>query len=242
MSLWGPSRHGHRHHRKGRSRRSARFVLLTTGLLSLLMGSGLLAWSAVETSPVGHLFGCVYLAGSVVCCVTLLALHRSRAQRGAAHRAWIPSPESPSRGFALLLVLLLLAVLSGVLLHATLRTGAAVRQAASLRAIVPLRLAAEDAAWQAIRRLADPGSSAASRASAQTAEVVLPSAVKTAIAVRLLSRNALSPTLNSMIPSGAEQVYEVQARALQEDRAQRVRSVVAVDHDGSIRVVAWIEG
>jgi hypothetical protein len=195
----------------------------------------MLTWSSLDANPRTRLFGLAYLGAAAVCLglVGLTAL-RWPLRTAARHHAADDRPQEAG-GFALLMVLLLLAVLSGAVLHVTLWLGAQTRRNASARAMAALRLAATEATFEGLRQLA------AAPGPAWPLEERTPSGIATQVGARELPQAEWPAILRGLPATPGLRVQELVTRAADDDRVYAVAALLAVPARGPCRVLAWVE-
>jgi len=228
-----------RSRRRRRSHKTLRLVMLTLAGLSLAMGLALLAWSLPEGDATRRRLGTVYLAASVVC----LAIHSLAARttpfmaRRPAGATFGPNPAPAREGLALLMVLLLMALLSGTLLHSMVLTRQRLRLAEWRQERELLRAAAVDAALTTLRAGAE-GRPLPVKAPAETR---LPSGIVTRTWLRPVDRGALPAAVRRPESPVFGDCFALETEAAHRDRARSVRALVCRAPDNSMRVLGWVE-
>ena len=239
--------------RKRRRRRSSgtwkkklKAVLAMLGGLSLLTGFILIVLGPradlVAPRRVGAwylLAAAVFLAGYALLEGTTLVRRWFRRRREESFQS---TRSASSGGFALLFVLMRLALVTTVSLQAQVYARLALRQAQSRLDHARLRLAAGDALWQAadaaVRgRLSPSGGASAVRRS----EVEDPAGIRTVVEIVPAAPATLPTYLHNPKAGPPATVFDLRATARLGDAAEEVRSLVAVAPGGAVRVLAWIE-
>lgn len=199
----------------------------------------MLIWAISEQSATLRLFGIGYLAAGILAIATyFVAAGTNPLTWLRAQTAGMDGSRGKSRsGMALLIVLLLMALLSGTLLHAMVRSRQDLRAAEWRRSGVLLRAAALDGALAVLR------ATAAGRPMplSAPAESLQPSGI--AVRVRFV------PTDSSAIPSVLRRsdlpvfgnCFEMAVEATQEGRSKRARGLVCQTPTGDLRVLGWTE-
>lgn len=204
------------------------------------MGLAMLGWSCVEESPTRRIIGYAYLGGAALFTLLYALLARvgpfadRRADEGA-----LPAAGSPRsrEGMALLIVILLMALLSGTLLHGLVLTHQRLRAAEWRRESVLLHAAAQDAALAALRA----GAAGRPLPLAAPAESRTPAGILTRTRLRPIDRSALPSLLHRPDAPVFGDCYELTAEASRASRSRRVSSLVCRVPAGDMRVLAWIE-
>jgi hypothetical protein len=235
MSDPAHERRPRRRHRR-RSHKRVGTVLALTGAMALVMGVFLVGWSFAEPNAQMRLFGLLYLAvaggaiGGYLALAGLSELRRRRSDAVAAEEA----PEEHA-GFALLVALLLLALLSGLALQALFGARVALRAEHGRVCMTTLRMAATDAAWSALGRLGGAGQDG----SRQVEDRVWPTGLTTKVTTRPLQATALPEGIAKRSEPGS--YFVVTAAAAVENRGVDVCSYVFQPAKGSVSVLAWVE-
>jgi hypothetical protein len=185
------------------------------------------------------LFGLLYLAVGVLSLLICAGLTAYARWAGRDKSETEPLPQSSDRsGLALLMALLLMAFLSGVVVHTLLSTHAKLRAVEVRRTRLMLRAAALDAAWESLqvltrtttRTLAD-----------RTVENRLPSGIATRITLRPMDRTALPVPLQRSGSPLFGQYFSIAAEAGLETTAALTRGLACRLPSGEIRVLSWWE-
>jgi hypothetical protein len=228
-----------RHRGKQHHRRPLRRAALLVGALAIALGCVLLTWAHRDQNEMPRLFGNLYLlAGglSFLFWGLITAYTRLRGRDTPASRT-DRDPSSRS-GLALLMALLLMAFLSGVLLHSMMSTHAKLRAGEARRTRLLLRAAALDAAWDSLQTLTGPDQSTVPN---QTLENRLPSGIATKVALRPLDRAALPLPLRQVEPPLFGQYLTVAAEAILGNAASMARGMACRLPSGEIRILSWWE-
>ena len=228
----------HRSRRRRRSHRTARTVTLVLASLSLLTGVTLTGWGIAEDSAFSRGAGYAYLGGAALC----LALYAMAAGLGPFAPRGEPldrseRPQTARSGMALLVVLLLMALVSGSLLHGLVLTHQRLREAEWRRDVFLLRAAARDAALAALRS----GAQGQPLPLSTAFKARQPSGIVTETRMRPLDRASLPPLLNRPDAPVFGDCYELVAEASRAERVRRVSGLVCRLPTGDMRVVAWSE-
>ena len=230
----------HRHRGKQRRWRPFRWATLLTGILALPFGCLLMAWAARDGNPVPYQFGVIYLSigGLSLLFYGLITTYaRLRARNKSTPR---PSADfSSSRsGLALLMALLLMAFLSGIVIHTLTATHMKLRAGEANRTRLLLRTASLDAAWVCLQALT--GSTPATIPD-QTLENRLPSGIATRITIHPLDRTALPAPLQRIQPPMFGQYFAVVAEAVLGHSVGTAQGMACRLPNGEIRVLSWGE-
>jgi len=226
----GRKRHGHKRWR---------LLSLLIGLLCVGMGALFLVWSSADgNGGAPRRFGLLYFAlggGLLAAYAILSGSHRVGLMRGSTVRAG----EKSRQGMALLMALLLTALLSGAVLHSLMSAHMTLRSALVLRGKTLLRIAATDAALDAIKNTAagDPGTSISER----TFEARLPSGIATKTTLRPLDRAAVPAILTGQKVPLFGSHFAVTSAARDDRRTWEVQSVGCRLPSGDVRILCWIE-
>ncbi len=228
----------HRHRHRRRSHRRIRVVALIVAALSLVMGLAMLAWAASEANATHRLIGFSYLGVTGLSLVVYAAAARANPLRLLRARESSPGARRLARsGMALLMVLLLVALLSGALLQGMVSARQQMRLVEWQRDGILLRAAAMDAALGVLR------AAAAGRAlpTAAPAEARLPSGIVTRVGAASVDRQALPAALRRLEAPAFGKCFELTAEASQAGRSRRVRGLASQAPGGDVRVLAWVE-
>ncbi len=148
------------------------------------------------------------------------------------------SSTSNNHGFALLMVILLMAMLSGVVIQSLVSTRLQLRAGDLQHARLLLRASSQDAAWAALRTGMKAGSSASEY---QVLENQLPSGIHVRTILRGLERTALPPPLQRPDVPLFGQFFSVTARAETGSKSSAVRGLACRLPSGDVRLLAWAE-
>lgn len=141
-------------------------------------------------------------------------------------------------GYALLVVLLLLALLSGSVLHALIGTRMALRAGDERHQRILLHATLVDAAWDAMRNGMKAGSTTRDR---EVVETALPSGLHTRITLQGMAREALPVPLQRPELPLFGQLFSVEASARSPERSRSARALACRLPSGELRLLAWIE-
>ncbi len=147
-------------------------------------------------------------------------------------------PNSNNQGFALLMVILLLALLSGVVVQSLISTRMQLRAGDLQHAHFLLRASCLDAAWAALHNGMKAGSSSSDY---QIFENQLPSGIQVRTTLRGLDRTALPLPLQRPDVPLFGQFFSVTARAEWGPRTRAVRGLACRLPSGDVRLLAWAE-
>lgn len=230
----------HRHRGKQRRWRPFRWATLLTGILALPVGCLLLAWAARDGNEVPYQFGVIYLSigtVSLVICGLITAYARLRARNKSFSQ---PAPDlSTSRsGLALLMALILMAFLSGIVIHTLTATHMKLRAGEAGRTRLLLRTASLEATWTCLQALT--GSTPATLRD-QTLENRLPSGIATRVTLHPLDRTALPAPLRRIQPPLFGQYFSVVAEAILGRSVGTVQGLACRLPSGEIRILSWWE-
>jgi hypothetical protein len=231
----------HRHRGKQRRWRPVRWATLLTGILALPVGGLLLAWAARDGNPVPYQFGVIYLSIGAVS-LLIYGLITTYARLRARNKSTPPQPapdlSSSRAGLALLMALILMAFLSGIVIHALTATHMKLRAGEASRTRLLLRAATLDAAWGRLQALT--GTTPATIPD-QTLENRLPSGIATRITIHPLDRTALPAPLQRIQPPLFGQYFSVVAEAVLGRSVGTAQGMACRLPSGEIRVLSWWE-
>ena len=147
---------------------------------------------------------------------------------------------SPSKksGFALLMVILLLALLSGAVLQSLVSARLTLRAGDERQTRLTLRAALLDSAWAALRTGMKAGSAPSEY---QVFENQLPTGIHTRTALQGLPREALPPPLQRPDLPIFGQLFSLTAKADANARSCSARAIACRLPTGAVRVLAWVE-
>lgn len=204
------------------------------------MGLAMLGWSRIEENATGRLIGTVYLAGAGLC-LTICALAAHITPLNGMRRLFASNPENePSQardGMALLMVLLLMALLSGTLLHSMVQTRQRLRLAEWRQDRELLRSAAVGAALATLSAGAQ-GQPLPVKARAETR---LPSGIVTRTLLRPVDRSELPRAFQRSEAPVFGDCFCLETEASHDARNRSVRALVCRTPDNSMRVLGWVE-
>lgn len=211
-------------------------VLGITGALALPMGLGLTIWSVIDPHPLRRVFGLVYLGVGLVMVAGYLWLIGAEAVRRRWRGAANSGLAAESRnGMAMLVALLLLSLLTSLALQGLVASRVALRAAQGRVRMNTLRVAATDAAWAAVERLAARTGGAAPAVEQQA----WPSGLTTRVTTRPLDASAL-PVGLAVRPAGSR-YFAVTAEAQLESREVDVLGYACRAPRGDVSILAWVE-
>lgn len=141
-------------------------------------------------------------------------------------------------GFALLMVILLLALLSGVVVQSLVSARMSLRSGDERQFQLALRAAALDAAWAAMRTGMKAG---APPTEFQVLESSIPSGIRSRTTLQGLPREALPPPLQRPEVPLFGQFFTVTTRASSGTRSCLSRGLACRLPTGAIRILAWVE-
>jgi hypothetical protein len=148
------------------------------------------------------------------------------------------SSTSNNCGIALLMVILLMALLSGVVIQALATTRQQLRASDLQHTRLLLRASSQDAAWYALRTGMKAGSSSSDY---QVFENQLPSGIHVRTTLRGLERNTLPPLLQRPDVPLFGQFFSVTARADHGGKTSAIRGLACRLPSGDVRLLAWAE-
>jgi len=148
------------------------------------------------------------------------------------------SSTSDDRGFALLMVILLLALLSGVVIQSIIAARMHLRAGDIQQSRFLLRAASLDAAWDALRIGMKAGSSVSE---SQMIEQQLPSGIHVRTTLQGLDRKSLPAPLQRPDVPLFGQFFSVSSRAEFETKTSAVRGLACRLPSGEVRLLAWTE-
>ncbi len=204
------------------------------------MAALLLGWGVYEQSASHRLFGIGYLVAGLLASVTyaVAAGVNPLTWLRARHAEADGQPEDSRSGMALLIVLLLMALLSGTLLHAMVQTRQDLRAAEWRRDGVILRAAGLDGALATLRAAAvgRPMPLAA------PAESLRPSGVAVRVRCLPLDSSAIPGVLRRPDAPVFGNCFDMAVEATtQEGRSRRARGLICQTPTGDLRVLGWTE-
>lgn len=145
----------------------------------------------------------------------------------------------PNRGgMALLMVVVLMALLSGWVLQALVTARLQLRAGDERQSRLSLRAAATDAAWTALRTGLKAGSSDSAY---EASEATLPSGIATRTTLKGMDRNALPAPLRRPDLPLFGQFFTVSSQATRDGRTALTRGLACRLPQGQVRVLAWVE-
>lgn len=229
-----------RKRRRRSSYRTLRLVTLLLAGLSFATGLALFGWALSEGSSAGRQISFVYLAGTVACLIIYSVAAGLTPLAGLRLLfAALPKHDSARKreGMALLMVLLLVALLSGTLLHSMVQTRQHLRLAEWRQDRELLRSAAVDAALATLRT----GSQGRPLPVKARAETRLPSGIVTRTLLRPVDRSALPAALQRPEAPVFGDCFSLETEASHNARNRSVRALVCRAPDNSMRVLGWVE-
>ncbi len=143
-----------------------------------------------------------------------------------------------SQGFALLMVILLMALLSGVVVQSLVSTRLQLRAGDLQHTRLLLRASSLDAAWEALRIGMKAGSSSSEY---QVFENLLPSGIRIRTTLQGLERTALPAPLQRADVPLFGQFFSVNSRAESGTKTSAVRGLACRLPSGDVRLLAWAE-
>ena len=147
-------------------------------------------------------------------------------------------PNSNNHGFALLMVILLLALLSGVVVQSLISTRMHLRGGDLQHTHFSLRASCLDAAWAALQSGMKAGSSSSEY---EVFETQLPSGIQVRTTLRGLDRAALPAPLQRPDVPLFGQFFSVTARAESGAKTRAARGLACRLPSGDVRLLAWAE-
>ena len=141
-------------------------------------------------------------------------------------------------GFALLMVILLLALLSGVVIQSLISARMALRASDERQVRLSLRAAALDSAWAAMQRGMKAGTTSSE---CQIFETLSPSGILSRTTLQGLARDALPPPLQRRDVPVFGQFFSVTTRSLSGAKSFLSRGLACRLPSGTIRILAWVE-
>jgi hypothetical protein len=214
-----------------------RFSLILAIVL-LLAGAGLLTWAGLDKNEMSRLFGMIYscLGGVALLTSVLVTAH---VRMGMRRDAVSEPPGSPGRsGLALLVVLLLMAFLSGIVIHSMIIVKARLRAGDERCDLMRLRAAALDAAWDQLKALAATPERAPVL---RTFNVGTPCGITATVTIRPMERSALPPPLQRQGPPLFGQYFTLMIQATLGNRVSLARGLACRLPNGTVHVLSWWE-
>jgi hypothetical protein len=141
-------------------------------------------------------------------------------------------------GFALLMVILLLALLSGVVVQSLTSARMTLRAGEERQTRLILRAAALDSAWAAMRNGIKAGTASSE---CQTFETPFPSGILSRTTLQGLPRDALPPPLQRQDVPVFGQFFSVTTRSSWGAKSFLSRGLACRLPSGTIRILAWVE-
>jgi hypothetical protein len=141
-------------------------------------------------------------------------------------------------GFALLMVILLLALLSGVVVQSLISARMSLRSGDERQIRLTLRAAALDAAWAAMRTGMKAGTASSEY---QVFDTQTPPAIQSRTTLQGLQREALPPPLQRREVPLFGQYFTVTTRSSSGTRSCLSRGLACRLPTGTIRLLAWVE-
>lgn len=148
------------------------------------------------------------------------------------------SSTSNNHGFALLMVVLLMALLSGVVVESLISTRMHLRSGEMRYSRFLLRSSSVDAAWDALHTGMKAGASASDY---QIFETQLPSGIHVRTTLKGLERTSLPAPLQRPDVPVFGQFFSVASRAERDTHAGAVRGLACRLPSGDVRLLAWTE-
>ncbi len=142
------------------------------------------------------------------------------------------------QGFALLMVILLLALLSGVVLQTQISARMTLRAGDESQSRLSLRAAALDAAWGALHNGMKAGSA---QLEYQAFDNQLPSGVKTRTTLQGIPRESLPRPLQRPDVPMFGQFFSVTSKSTTGTRSALARGLCCRLPTGDVRILAWLE-
>lgn len=233
------SEHSRKRRRSRRhSHRSIRWFLFVLSVVLLAAGTVLLVWAARDRNEVPRRFGIVYAAGGAATLV-MCGIMTARSRLSGRRRAALEGGSCDSRsGLALLVMLILMAFLSGVVIHSQVSARMSLRAEDARRNRFLLRTAALDAARDRLRALAaTPDKPVLQNAS----EERRPAGITTTVTVRPFDRSALPPPLQRQGTPLFGQYFTLAVQAVSDRGTGMARGLACRLPSGEIRVLGWWE-
>jgi hypothetical protein len=215
--------------------------VLLFGLLCGAVALGLLILLIFHNTPEVRRLLVVYVSAAAV----LLGLRVLLEGAEGVREWWRGRRRSPAReagGFALLLVLILVALLATIGLQFQVLTRLALRDSHMLSLRAELREAAAGAAWDALGRMAASESELDAGVAAEwagTAEVS-PSRIEAAVMITETNELALPPSLRGGDPVSLR-LFDLRAVATRDEVSEEVRVLARRPEKGEVRVAAWVD-
>lgn len=141
-------------------------------------------------------------------------------------------------GFALLMVVLLLALLSGAVLQSLVSARLTLRAGSERQVRLSLHAALLDAAWAALKSGMKAGTAAGDY---QVFETAQPDGIRTRVTLKGISREALPVPLQRRDLPVFGQVFTMTAKAETPARSGTAQALGCRLPTGDIRLLAWVE-
>ena len=148
------------------------------------------------------------------------------------------SLSSNNHGFALLMVILLMALLSGVVIQSIIAARMPLRAGDIQQTRFLLRASSMDAAWDTLRIGMKAGASASDY---QVFDTQLPSGIHVRTALQGLDRKSLPAPLQRPDVPLFGQFFSVTSRADSGTKSSAVRGLACRLPSGDVRLLAWTE-
>jgi type II secretory pathway component PulK len=142
------------------------------------------------------------------------------------------------KGFALLMVILLLALLSGVVVQSLISARMSLRACDERQIRLTLRAAALDASWAAMRNGMKAGTASSEY---QVFESRTPTGIQSRTTLQGLQREALPPPLQRRDVPIFGQYFAVTTQSASGTRSGLSRGLACRLPAGTIRLLAWVE-
>jgi hypothetical protein len=139
---------------------------------------------------------------------------------------------------ALLMVVVLMALLSGWVLQALISARMQLRAGDERQALSSLRAAATDAAWATLRAGLKAGSS---ESTYEVTDATLPSGIATRTLLKGMDRNALPAPLRRPDLPLFGHFFTVSSQATLAGRTALIRGLACRLPQGQVRILAWVE-
>ena len=229
-----------RHRGKQRRWRPIRWATFLAGTIAIPLGFLLLAWAARDGNRVPYRFGILYLSFGALSLLLsgLITVYTRLITRHKSASPTAPALSSRRSGLALLMALLLMAFLSGIVIHTLTATHMKLRAGEAGRTRLLLRTASLDATWVCLQALT--GTTPATIPN-QTLENRLPSGIATRITIHPLDRTALPTPLQRIQPPLFGQYFSVVAEAVLGNSVGTAQGMACRLPSGEIRVLSWWE-
>lgn len=206
--------------------------------LAVPTGVIMLLWGLAGRATLPFAFGMANIAASAVCLLVWLALRNRSGRSGSLGEAPLTKADPGRAGMALLVSLMMLALLSGMALHALVSAGMNLRFARQRHTACLLRTAGTEAIWALLREtpLLQPDTLA-------HVDRTLTSGpgIETVTSMREVDRTALPPPLLLQNTPLFGRFFSITARITRDKDAREIQALACLMPTGEMRLLSWTE-